>query len=1302
MPEKTLFDDILEDEAAPPSVFDDILEDEDEDDVFSDILAEPTEPLEPITEAPQVQEPPEPNRMRFATGPELDKIAEESKDPITQGNAVEEINLRRGGAERVRTAQEVSEGLVEIPDQDTAELSQFGQEEGSLINALVVVRGDEAARQAAVEGIPTSPPKHPMGLAADGAIEAALAAGEITLDFAHELYAAGEEVLSAGEELFLAVRGERFGFDKPATDKLEEIGLFPRADESLLQSPVKHINKAVANFTTASLETVIGGVGALFEGGIEAVDQVRIATGGDPRDSGLKRELGAFVDFMLISLGMGPILTGARIAGASGKAARAGSAIKKAQRELNIVDNTLEDTRALVLAAQRQVDELKKLSPLQKVSVKEAIKEKFNAAAGAVVKAEARVAELTRPRARAFDDVDSKFAQKLFVNVVDQMGKIEILARRGAREAGIPVDLTVTRDAHLFAGLPEMNRFIVDRGTLRLNELGEFVPNGIGIREALKRVAVSNEKMDRLADHMIGLRARDLTRRDPPIEVPFSEEEIARRIAIGADSRAIQETVKDFRGVNFRQLDLLQQSGVTNAKSTKALKDAGENYVPFNRILTELDAEGNLIERTSKLRFRNPLRNIKGDAELPLGDFFDNLLSNQLAITRMAVSNLTQVKIVEMVEKFRMTNIAHRVKGNIELVKLADAKSEAALIKLGLKEPGDLVKVFSPHFPQGDRLVQIFRNGEREIWKVDDVDLWKSFLGFQPRSMGWVNKMFAFPANVFRRTVTASPAFMSMNAPRDIQTAMLFSKAGQIPVVDFLRGLKKTIMQDDDWWLMLANGGGFSHLSSEGGAFRKSTEAFYSSKGLRPESILNTGQKFVRALEAVGATVESGSRTIEGSKLIAQGANLRDAAIGYSRVSVDFRVRGASPIVQAFLSTIPFANATIQGLKSLVQVARADPRQFAIRGAVGIMGPTIALWAINKDNPKYQQLPDWRKRQFWAIPMPDDTTDANGNPIDFVYLPKGFEVGAIFGAIPEIILDAIDNGYGPRTASAFANLFANTLVANPIPQIIKPVAMAGDPFGDFMGLNLKFSGAPVVSGSKQKLQRSDQFTPWTSTTMVELAEIMSEELGIEMSPLKAQEIFQGYLGLLGAHALAVSDIIIESIQGKDRSFNRLDEVEFFKRFVSQGRDSEFVTRFYDMLTESRMIAASVATQKKYFEFRTLKGLNEMERQLQDDSFRRLLDKIADKINTIQDERNIAMRVEKNQRRLSGIINDSQEAINELVYEFARGLSPELSKKFGFPPTPGPFRKEPSVTVRFPLIDDEPSVFDDIIKEGEGQ
>lgn len=73
---------------------------------------------------------------------------------------------------------------------------------------------------------------------------------------------------------------------------------------------------------------------------------------------------------------------------------------------------------------------------------------------------------------------------------------------------------------------------------------------------------------------------------------------------------------------------------------------------------------------------------------------------------------------------------------------------------------------------------------------------------------------------------------------------------------------------------------------------------------------------------------------------------------------------------------------------------KANPRDMTVKTAMWITLPSVLLWELNKDDPRYQELPQWQKDIFWIIPTKDT----------LIKIPKPFELGILFGTVPERML----------------------------------------------------------------------------------------------------------------------------------------------------------------------------------------------------------------------------------------------------------------------------------------------------------
>ena len=317
--------------------------------------------------------------------------------------------------------------------------------------------------------------------------------------------------------------------------------------------------------------------------------------------------------------------------------------------------------------------------------------------------------------------------------------------------------------------------------------------------------------------------------------------------------------------------------------------------------------------------------------------------------------------------------------------------------------------------------------------------------------------------------------------------------------------------------------------------------------------------------------------------------------------------------------------------------------------------PAVALYMMNKDDDRYKALPNWVRDLNFVVFVPGSD--------DPYLIPKGFEYGALFATVPERMMEAIERKEGTAFANALGRMFVDTFSFNPIPQVAKPIAEAGVPFLEFAGFNRRFTGAPVVPRDLQDVRLSEQFRPWTSETMVELAAAMRAETGVEISPMKAEALVVGYLGSLGQYALAASDTLVRMGTGKTAPEMRVDDVPVARSFFRKQpfRGTQFETEFYELMGETRLVAATVSKMIK--EGRE-PDLTKKEKKVL--ALRPAVEKVAE----VAKQTSRAMLLIRGDPKLSAVekgrrIDKLQVERNRLFLQFARELPVKFLRERGF-------------------------------------
>ena len=179
-------------------------------------------------------------------------------------------------------------------------------------------------------------------------------------------------------------------------------------------------------------------------------------------------------------------------------------------------------------------------------------------------------------------------------------------------------------------------------------------------------------------------------------------------------------------------------------------------------------------------------------------------------------------------------------------------------------------------------------------------------------------------------------------------------------------------------------------------------------------------------------------------------------------------------------------------------------------------------------------------------------------------IPKAFEVGAIFGTLPVMTVDAIRQQDGSDLATATGHILLSTFAFNPVPQGALPVL-------EVLANYDSFRGAPIEGISLQRMPT--EMRAYSSTP--ELYKWLSRNGGamIGLSPVEIQQIIEGYTGTIGSSLIATTDVIASATgvipEKPDGVFGNpfvdsLTSITGLNRFIREDGTgaSRFVSDFY--------------------------------------------------------------------------------------------------------------------------------------------
>lgn len=723
---------------------------------------------------------------------------------------------------------------------------------------------------------------------------------------------------------------------------------------------------------------------------------------------------------------------------------------------------------------------------------------------------------------------------------------------------------------------------VVHKGSIEWDENGDLQFNGKGIKAIFDPVS---DRMVEMQNYMVARRAQELMRQGREHHV--RPDEIKRGLQFGRDDPQLVEVFEDWLAFNERMLEFYKQSGLVSDESLAAIKEMNENYVPFNRIIDAATGERKRSTAAS------PFMRLKGGTH-NINDVFESIIGNTAQMVQMALVNKGKAAFYEMLEQSteqiagiyaaripketKPTQIDQEqvLKAVLEGMGLSMGwyrMAKTGMMNAGSKQEFDAqIEILNTidrmtegmgawvtffqvgQNPQGPNVDFYFKDGDRVFYEIGDPLLMEAINQVGPRSFNLAASILGGFANVLRKGVTLTPTFQAKNFIRDTMNAFTLSKGKIVPAAAATKALLERLYTDEHYWEYMVNGGGFAAMAD--------------ADGINRDRVIDGHKRLRDFFEAGVSAPEYANRIAEFKVLRQRGWTARDAALAGREISTDFAMRGSSEILRWFTLSIPFLNARLQGLyrngRELAELQEGKARflggqalNYALRSLVSITIPTLYLYMMNRDDERYQELPDWIRDLSWVIfygPGEDD----------YVMIPKPFETGMIWGTLPERMIEYMFEHDEEELAEAMVWMAAETFALQGIPQAFKPY--------DELRTNRSFTGAPIVPEYMQDVEPSEQYRFYTSDAMIALGR------KLDISPAQAEHLVRGYFGTLGAWALGAADMLAGDVHnGGAEPTKRWQDNILLSPFVDGGpmRRTESEDELYELLQETQRVVNTV-------------------------------------------------------------------------------------------------------------------------------
>ena len=728
----------------------------------------------------------------------------------------------------------------------------------------------------------------------------------------------------------------------------------------------------------------------------------------------------------------------------------------------------------------------------------------------------------------------------VYQSVKDDLNPIRIAEKHMMDGTPLPPEMSAYIAARLTRGSAGKAEHFIDRATFDA-KTGQN--NGPALKESLEP---SGKDLDPFRKYLLARKAIEEEGRGKNILKDPSG--LAEAHAYVKANPQFAPQMNNWLKYQDKLLQYLVDGGLVGLKDAARMRAAIRNYVPLYRLMESPEVgAGAGTNPGAGMKTYNPIRGL-GESQLQFLDPIETTIRNtylflSLADRNMALQKLEDINFLARPENKLMT----RVKPEVRPVNVSAEEVERALRRQGVTTSADpeSFNIFRPDaFRPDPNHIRLYRDGKAVTYQVDQR-LGEAINGLNREQLGLLTRMLAIPAKTLRAGATLSPEFIARNPIRDQFSAFIFSMGGRgyVPLYDLAKGAFGVGLKREGYWEWLKSGGANSALVSIDRNYIENLVRKMSDPSLGG-TLKNVARSPLEPLRAMSELMENATRVGEFMRQRGRGASLAEAGYASREVTLDFQRIGAK--MQGLNAIIAFFNAQAEGVDRMFRSMKEQPLGFTAKVGASITLPSVYLWWANKDDPRMKEIPRWQKDIFWIVPtdnwQPISAADAQRAPTGFTRkkndgtweinkgniwrIPKPFELGVLFGSVPERILDA----YYAKDPKAFKNVgksLVSAFLPNFVPQAVSPL------IEQYANHSL-FTDRPLIPRYLEGVLPQEQANPYTSDTAKIAGKVIAnipgvssyfglDKSGSAAAPIMVENYIRAWTGGLGTHALSLSD-----------------------------------------------------------------------------------------------------------------------------------------------------------------------------------
>lgn len=711
-------------------------------------------------------------------------------------------------------------------------------------------------------------------------------------------------------------------------------------------------------------------------------------------------------------------------------------------------------------------------------------------------------------------DVIKKALNDVYTKVVDELNPLKDLVEEVERQTGekIAFDDNPYMQAWLARGWVGKAETLIEHGAPE---------HGIKpLKDILKGIGEKEHK--EFSAYLVALHDLDLHKNKQKATFDYTED--ASVLGKHAGNERFQKAAVEIYKYQDYLLQMLVKEGMLTAKAYHTMRKMYPHYIPFFRDMSDAGMQSFLSGGKGFIDVSSPVKRFKGSTR-DIIDPLESIIKNTFQFYNTIERNHVGRTFAKLADKNGVGQIVERVHGN-------KAKT--------------------------DNTFNVWENGEKVTYETTP-ELIQTMRMLDKDQSNMVAKILSYPANWLRAGATLSPEFILRNPVRDMIGASIYSKHGFIPVLDTFKGLSLFLKKGELYWEYMKSGAAHAAMVSLdrdylGGQLRDIMS--------RESKVTKLIKNPIEVLRAMSEATEMATRLAEfdnarkgytgvSNRLFGKDRKpltAREAALESRDITLDFSRRGSH--TKKANQVIAFFNATIQGADKMARAFKEDPRGMTVKTMLYITLPSVLLWYMNKDDERYQELPQWEKDTFWIIPGKEN----------MYRIPKPFEAGVLFGTSFERMLQYFDDAKNNRKSVGFKG-FGDRVVDSLAPSFM-PTAMI--PVVEAMTNYSLFRQRNIIPQSQENLPARLQYGANTS----EVAKFVGDKINV--SPYIVDNTIRGYGG--GLAGLGLSGIDAATGAKENNASKKWYEAPGLRGFTAAPyQSSNSVQRVYDDYKEQEKL-----------------------------------------------------------------------------------------------------------------------------------